>query len=109
MGKMTYDSALTVEFDDRVLAHLQLVIGAKLRRGESFWFAWKDEASNGDGRTMLWVTPTISMAFKFYGSRPPTINRAWIEALMLTANSPAGLHVVAEPADTPAAHGAVDG
>jgi hypothetical protein len=28
MGKLTYDSYLTVDFDDRVLAHLQLVIGA---------------------------------------------------------------------------------
>ena len=36
MGKLTYDSTLTVDFDDRVLAHLQLVIGAKLRRAESF-------------------------------------------------------------------------
>jgi hypothetical protein len=29
------DSTLTVDFEDRFLAHLHLVIGAKIRRGES--------------------------------------------------------------------------
>ncbi|KFF58097.1 ATP-dependent DNA ligase, partial [Cryobacterium sp. MLB-32] len=43
MGKLTYDSSLTADFDDRVLAHIQLVIGTKLRRGESFYFSWRDD------------------------------------------------------------------
>jgi len=46
MGKLTYDSTLTVDFDDRVLAHLQLVIGAKLRRAESFYFSWRDDPAS---------------------------------------------------------------
>ena len=33
MGKLTYDHSLSVDFDDRTLAHLQIVIGMKLRRG----------------------------------------------------------------------------
>lgn len=98
MGKLTYDSTLTVDFDDRVLAHLQLVIGAKLRRGESFFFSWRDEQSVGDGRSSLWLHPTVPLYFKYAGGRPPAINRAWIDALMATANSPMGLHLVAEPA-----------
>ena len=53
MGKLTYDSTLTVDFDDRVLAHLQLVIGAKLRRAESFYFSWRDDPAVGDGRSAL--------------------------------------------------------
>lgn len=99
MGKFIYDSAVKVDFDDRVLAHLQLVIGAKLRRGESFHFMWKDDTSIGEGRTMVWVHPNVSLVYKFNGSRRPTINRAWIEALIYTANSPAGLYTVPEPAE----------
>ena len=38
MGTLTYDSKLAVSFDDRILAHLQVVIGNKLRRGEPFFF-----------------------------------------------------------------------
>ncbi|BDZ63799.1 DUF7882 family protein [Agromyces mangrovi Wang et al. 2018] len=97
MGKLTYDSTLTVDFDDRVLAHLQLVIGAKLRRGESFYFSWRDDTSIGNGRSALWMHPSISLHFKFSGGRPPSINRAWIDALMSTANSSSGLQIVREP------------
>ena len=45
MGKLTYDSTMTVDFDDRVLAHLQLVIGAKLRRAETRIAALRPSAS----------------------------------------------------------------
>lgn len=97
MGKFIYESTVKIDFEDRLLAHLQLVIGAKLRRGESFHFTWKDDASIGNGRTVVWMNPTISLVYKFYGSRQPAINRAWIEALMYTANSPTGLYTVPEP------------
>jgi hypothetical protein len=107
MGKLTYDSTMTVDFDDRVLAHLQLVIGAKLRRGESFFFSWRDDQSVGDGRSTLWMHPTVPLYFKYSGSRPPPINRAWIDALVGSANSATGLHIVPEPQE-PAIQGEQD-
>jgi len=97
MGRFSYDSKLTVDFDDRLLAHLQAVIAAKIRRGEAFMFTWIDDDSTGDGRTTVWINPNIPLAFKFFGKRGPTINRAWVEALMVSANSVAGLHIVPEP------------
>lgn len=103
MGKFIYEGTVKVDFDDRMLSHLQIVIGAKLRRGEPFHFTWKDDASIGNGRTTVWVHPQCSLVYKFYGGRTPRINPAWIEALMFVANSPAGLHVVPEPADGSAA------
>ncbi|MCX7522464.1 ATP-dependent DNA ligase [Microbacterium sp. STN6] len=98
MGKLTYDSTLTIDFDDRVLAHLQMVIGAKLRRNEAFYFSWKDDTAIGDGRSTLWMHPTIPIYFKFAGGKQPSINRRWVDALMMTANSPSGLQLVPEPA-----------
>ncbi|MEF2975639.1 hypothetical protein V3W46_00275 [Subtercola sp. YIM 133946] len=54
MGKLVYgDSGTEIEFDDRVLTHLQIVIGAKLRRRESFFFSWKDDPAVGDGRSSI--------------------------------------------------------
>lgn len=53
MGTFHYDASLKVDFEDRVLAHLQIVIGAKLRRGESFYVSWRDDESVGDGRTAV--------------------------------------------------------
>lgn len=108
MGRLTYDSTLIVDFDDRLLAHLQLVIGAKFRRNEAFYFSWIDDPSIGSGRSTLWMYPTIPLHFKFSGGRPPAINRHWIDALILTANSPAGLHIVPEPPAPPSEHSEVE-
>lgn len=97
MGTLSYDSSFTADFDDRLLAHLQIVIGAKLRRNESFYFSWKDDARVGDGRTTIWLHPGIPLVYKYFGSRMPSINRAWIEALTVAANTPGGLQIVPEP------------
>jgi hypothetical protein len=99
MGQLVYNTSTTVDFEDRVLAHLQLVIGAKFRRNESFFFTWRDSSQTGNGRTMLWMHPTIPITYRFFGGRQPAINRAWVEALMLTANSAGGLQLVPEPQD----------
>lgn len=101
MGRLTYDGTIRVDFDDRLLAHLQLVIGAKIRRGESFHFSWRDDPSIGDGRTVIWIHPASSLSYKFYGSKSPHINRRWLEDLTTAANSSGGLHLVPEPPETP--------
>lgn len=102
MGLLTYDG-IEVEFDDRLLAHLHVVIVQKLRRGESFCFTWRDELTSGGGRSSLWLHPSIPLHFKFYGSRSPVLNRAWIATLSLSSNSSQGLVVSPEPeSDDPA-------
>jgi hypothetical protein len=97
MGKFIYENTIKVDFEDRLLNHLQVVITTKLRRGEAFTFVWKDDTSIGDGRTMVWLHPTASIVFKFYGSRRPSLNPAWLDALSSVANSNTGLYVVPEP------------
>ncbi|MGV9195348.1 ATP-dependent DNA ligase [Microbacterium sp. MC2] len=98
MGRFTYQSGTRIDLEDRVLSHLQVVISNKLRRGESFVFTWRDDPSIGDGRTSVWLNPSVALSFKYSGSRQPTLNRAWVEALAVTANSPGGLYIVPEPA-----------
>lgn len=101
MGKILYgDSGIEVVFDDRSMAHLQLVIGAKLRRGESFFFSWKDDPSVGDGRSSIWLSFAIPLYFRYSGSKPVTINRDWLEILTLSANSTTGLQFTPEPNGT---------
>lgn len=101
MGKFIYEGSVKAEIEDRALTHLQLVITAKLRRAEPFPFSWREDASVGGGRTTVWIQPASSLVFKYFGSRQPSINRAWVEALAFTANSPSGLYLVPEPQETP--------
>ncbi|WP_282836882.1 ATP-dependent DNA ligase [Microbacterium flavum] len=100
MGRVIYEDVVRAEFDDRLLAHLQIVIGNKLRRDEPFYFSWRDGASEGHGRTSIWVHPGASLVFKYLGGRPATINPAWLDALMRAANAPGGLYILPEPPAT---------
>ena len=97
MGKLAYDRSLTIDFDDRTLAHLQIVIGMKMRRGESFYFSWKDDQRVGDGRTTIWLHPAIPLVFKYYGGRLPSVNRGWLLLLEQSSNSKGGLQILDEP------------
>ena len=96
MGTLLYGQTIEVAFDDRVLAHLQLVIGLKLRRDESFFFCWHDEQSVGYGRSAIWLDRAIPLVFRYSNGLMPKINREWLEALTLSSNSSQGLQLVEE-------------
>ncbi|HEY0258379.1 MAG TPA: ATP-dependent DNA ligase [Lacisediminihabitans sp.] len=104
MGKLLYGPSVEIIFDDRVLAHLQLAMGQKLRRHEGFFFSWKDETVVGDGRSTLWIETSIPLVFRYNGGRMPAINRDWLEVLVRSSNSPQGLQLT----DESAVHGTPD-
>ena len=97
MGTLYYDSTSGIDIEDRVLAHLQVVIVAKLRRNEPLLLSWRDDRSAGDGRSAIWLHPAVGLRYKYFGGRMPRINPAWIAALTDLANSAGGLYVVTEP------------
>jgi hypothetical protein len=95
MGALIYGpQAERLEVSDRLLAHLRLVIVSKLRRGESFAFNWAH--GDGDGKSTVWMQPTMHLVFEFELNAPHDINRAWAEHLAETANSVRGLWVIPE-------------
>jgi len=99
VGTLTYGHGdLSVDFEDRTLAHLQLVIGAKLRRRESFLLSWSDDGQDGERRSSIWLDSSVPLYFRYVSSRAPEVNPEWITLLMAGANSGSGLVLVAEPA-----------
>lgn len=102
MGTLSYGpSALQVEFDDRVLAHVQAVISVKIRRGESFMFSWFDTQAVGDGRSTIWISAELPMFFRFSKSAPHRMNRQWLESMVIAAGSSQGLILTEEPDGKP--------
>ena len=102
LGKLYYgDDDLGIDMEDRLLAHVKMAIVAKLRRDEKFTFSWSHGVEGGVGRSTIWIHPSIPLRFAFDGSRQPTLNRFWIEALLLSANSTGGLQLVPEPEPEP--------
>ncbi len=74
MGKFSCGTpSSSIEFDDRVLAHLKVVILAKVSRGESFTFSWEYSAAAGSGHSSIWIHPTIPLQFDFFGSKEPAL------------------------------------
>ena len=94
MGYLMY-KGMIVDFDDRLLAHLQIVIVQKLRRGESFLLSWPDAGKSG-GHSSAWLHPSIPLYFRFSGGHAPSLNERWLHCLSESANSSAGLVVIGE-------------
>jgi hypothetical protein len=100
VGTLIYGpTARELSIDDRVLAHLQVVILGKLRRGESFSFQWQRPAREGSGHSTIWMHPMIFIEFDFVGSRRIALNRTWLDELAMHANSAHGLILVPENSD----------
>ena len=100
MGTLRYASRdIAATFDDRFLAHAQIVIAAKMRRGEGFFLTWLDTIEVGSGRSSLWISPNVSLRFHFSSTHREPISLRWVELLTISANSPAGLTMVPEPVD----------
>ncbi|POH64540.1 MULTISPECIES: ATP-dependent DNA ligase [Cryobacterium] len=97
MGTLTYDSGLTIYFNDWTLAHLQVAIGVKLHLRESFHLSWKDETDGDGGWGSIWIFPGAPLFFKFADGRGPLLDSKWVEALVKSANTPEGMTVMPEP------------
>lgn len=92
MGQLQYGSNLQVDVDDEVLGHLEAAIISKLRRSEAFALRL-DDAS---GARTIWLSAASQLVFTYAGERP-AIDRAWLEAIVETANTPAGLRLLPKP------------
>jgi hypothetical protein len=90
LGTVIYDNTPT-EFDDRVLAHLEAVVGTKLRRGESFLLSWRNDALTGGGRDAVWMSANVPVLFNYRGERPTDLDRRVLAHLLRMANSPGGV------------------
>jgi hypothetical protein len=75
-----------------------VVIGAKLRRHEGFFFSWRDDPALGDGRSSIWLETAIPLYFRFSSPERHQLNREWIEQLSHSASQTQGLFLTPEPA-----------
>lgn len=92
MGALTYDGT-EVEFDDRVLAHLQVVIVQRFLQRRSCLMSWREGVHSGHGRSSIWLAPNIPLGFTFSGSDSPEIDEGWLLSLGQSAQGPTGLIV----------------
>jgi hypothetical protein len=92
MGTMYYGPR-QYKIEDRLLAHLQVLISLKLRRRENFFLSWSKGIAEGGGRYSIWVDNGVPIACEFDGGRPPIIQREWVESMAEAAGSSLGLQI----------------
>ena len=103
MGQLKYaDEVARIHVPDRVLAHLEIVITSKFRREEAFLFTWRVDLADSGGRVSIWLDSRIPLKFEYLKEGAVTPNRAWLDLLFESANSPGGLLLLEEPDTHPA-------
>lgn len=102
MGRLHYDgSADPVLIDDVELAHLKVVLAAKLRRHESFMMTWHPEGGGPPGKATIWIHPAIPLQLFFDSAATPEIDPHHVEEIMHALNSTGELvldHLLAKKA-----------
>ncbi|MCI1018013.1 hypothetical protein HWD99_05200 [Microbacterium sp. C5A9] len=100
MGSLYYGASAPISIEDRALAHLKVVVATKLRRNESFTLSWQHQDGDQQGRSTVWLHPSIPLRFVFDEPEAPELSRRWIEELAHSANSSGGITLVAEHLET---------
>ncbi|MDW4571190.1 hypothetical protein R8Z57_00180 [Microbacterium sp. M3] len=78
-----------IHIPEHLLAHVKVVVTAKLRRNESFMMTWRH--ADGTGRSAVWLQPSIPLRFVFDDAEAPAIDHQLLQALAAAANSNGGL------------------
>ena len=88
MGRLRYDgTSEPINIDDATLAHLKVVISAKLRRNESFMMTWHPVNNAETRRATAWIHPAIPLQLLFNDPNPPAIDPDRIAQMMHTLNA----------------------
>lgn len=99
MGYLAYDGSALVSFDDRVMAHLEVVIVRRLRRHESFAMSWRESHGNESSRNTIWLNNAVPLRLRFDSPEPTIFNQDWLHRLTNSARSHTGLIVTDENGD----------
>jgi hypothetical protein len=96
MGTLYHGAARTpIKVDDRLLAHVKVLIVSKLRRNEPFLLSWTEPASAGHGGASVWIHPDVDLIFRFEDPKPPDLEKAVLEALSTESIGATGAHIEA--------------
>jgi hypothetical protein len=88
MGRLHIGHEASVTLDDELLEHVFAVIVTKLRRHEPVLLEWQD--ADGHSEQLL-VGTTALVRAELAGPRPDQLDHAWLESIMLAANSNGGI------------------
>src|SRR5690348_15466068 len=92
VGTLYYgNSSEPIEVPERLLAHIKVVVTAKLRRNERFTVSWTHPDGMTRGRSTIWMDPSIPLRFVFDSAEAEVLDPALLRELANEAASARGL------------------
>lgn len=90
---------VALSFEDRALAHLQVVITGKLRRHEPLLLTHANTSENS--RVTVWVHPACVVSFRYDQAAMPDLSRDWVRVLEAHLEKAGSLQLLEEPVPDP--------
>ena len=102
MGILKYSrDAVAVYLDDRTLAHLHIVMAAKLREGSSFVVSGlaslARNARDVVARDAVVIEPETPLQITYTEKADCSLNPRWLEAIRAASSKSVGIVLVSEP------------
>jgi hypothetical protein len=94
LGTLYFGSTRTpLHLGDRLLAHLEIVITSKLRRGEGLLLSWVQPAEATHRRGTCWITSATELLYLYESADALAIDRDELERLSVESNSSRGIQL----------------
>ncbi len=92
VGRLWCGDRAELVADDMAILHLQIVMLAKLRRGEGFLLTWQGADEAGAPRS-VWVHPAADVYFEFDAPPQDPVDSHLLQRLMVEANGSRGIRL----------------
>ncbi|MEI5583217.1 MULTISPECIES: DUF7882 family protein [unclassified Agromyces] len=93
MGNLMLGRIVRIDLPDDVLAHVHAVVIAKLRVREPVIVGW---VADGGHHDEVMVNPTMPIIAQYDVDQDPSLDRRWLNRLMMAANGVRGLQLTPE-------------
>jgi hypothetical protein len=102
MGRLAYGAIpRTIAIDDRLLAHIEVVVLSRLRRNNAFALRWT-EAGERLGRRTIWIHQATDLTFEYDQAEQGELDRELLDQLAKAADSNAGINLRTDASEVPA-------
>lgn len=99
MGHLTYGALQRmIVVEDRLLAHIEVVVLSRLRRNNAFAMRWTQTGEQG-GRRTIWIHQSTDLYFEYDEAQQPELDRELLDQLAKAADSNAGINLHSDATD----------
>jgi hypothetical protein len=102
MGRLVYGALQRrIVVDDRLLAHIEVVVLSRLRRNNAFALRWA-ETGERPGRRTIWIHQGTDLCFEYDQAEQDELDRELLDQLAKAADSNTGINLRTDAHEAPA-------